>query len=231
MKKVSGFIVLLVLCTVYSSAIAAASNPDFDEKELRDYLDEFFGADDYTEYGFTTEDRNQLSFGEPVAIYNLNPSFAFGESDTLLQEDIEEWISIIYENEIPINGLKLREYPDGTLNVSGFGYPITLAADVAELNESEVLMYEFPTGYYYAFNPESNSLRLLEEEVRAAQPDDELVEGISVEEFQLILKESNGLGGSEPAQHQSQSIVLYSSVGIGVAVLFSLILWRKRSAY
>ncbi|TSB47791.1 hypothetical protein [Alkalicoccobacillus porphyridii] len=245
MKRSSILTVLLALLGIhFSIAAAAATGHEYDEKEFRAYLVDMFQADDVGEFGFTTEDIEQMTFGEPVPIYDLNPAFAFGKSDELIEEEFDEWISVVFENGKPINGLKLREYSEGKLSVSGFGYPLTLTADVTDLEEDEILFYEFPTGYYYAFNQNEDSIRLLEEEVIANQPDDERVEGSSVEEFQTILEKryedyenisgdetlSSGLGGSEPAQ--PQSILLYSSIGIGVVLLssLSLILWKRKRA-
>ncbi len=233
---------ILILVTIkIPVAVAESSGAIIDEQEFRNYLVEIFESDIYSDYGFNTDDVDQMSFGDPIAIYDLNPSFAFGEDEDMLQNRVEEWIAIVYENDKAINGLKLRENNSGELEISGFGYPLTLARAVEQLDQNELLFYEFPTGYYYAFNQQNDTVRLLEEEVISIYSDEQ-TENLSEEEFQKKLEERydnvekgdetiSGFGGTEQVQ-EKQSILLYSSLGFGVVLFSSLLffLWKRKHA-
>lgn len=240
----NGIVRLIILCSillVIKIPVSSAASTSFalDEEELKSYLAEIFEVDTYSDYGFSTDDIGQMTFGDPIAIYDLNPSFAFGESDVVYDEKNEEWISIVYEKGKPINGFKLKKGAEGHFEISGFGYPLTLARGVEQLQKDEILLHEFPTGYYYAYHTETNNVRLLEEEIISLHSD-EKIEKISKEEFQNILEERydeiekgdetiSGFGASEPTKQQP--IWLYSSLG-GVAVLSmaAFIVWRRKKA-
>ena len=216
---------LFVLLVIQAPVVSATSKSyQVGEQELQQYLEDLFQTDIFSEYGFTTDDMEQISFGKPVAINNLKPSFAFGENDVIIQDDVEEWISIVYENDRPVNGIRLNQGEGGQLEVSGFGYPLDLAAEIALLDDKELLFYEFPTGYYYALNEDEDSVRLLEVDSK------DQVQNISIEEFQTLLVEryENGYGGS--VEPQRQISWLYSTVGAGTVLIstVSLIVWRKK---
>lgn len=231
-KKMIPFVITLVtVLLITQTPEVVAESPLYDEAELRTYLSGIFEADRYSDYGFTTDDVEQMSFGAPVEIYHLNPDFAFGESDELLVAEVDEWIVVIYENDNPVNGIKLSKDEDGALETVGFGYPLELAPDVVKLDQNEILLEEFPTGYYYAFNEQNKTIQILEEELKSTQQ----LNGVSIDVFQAILEEryeESRTGGSlvcdGSEQEMSHSAWLYSSIGLGFVLGSSIFIIRRK---
>ncbi|WP_054711999.1 hypothetical protein [Bacillus sp. JCM 19041] len=240
MKRTFILFALLIMFIVKTPVVLAESpNNEINDEDMRAFLTEIFKEDDYKEYGFETESVEKFSYGEPVAIYDINPSFAFGESEEMYHDKVEEWVVVVYEDDKAVNGIKLRKSDDGQFEISGFGYPLTLAADVTELKGNEILIHEFPTGFYYALDQDSDMIRLLEEEVISTQPQDE-VKDLTEEDFQTILEDRyddvekgdetiSGFAGGQ--QEQQQSVWLLSSVGLSVIALsaFSIFVWKRKT--
>lgn len=228
---IKGSIRLIVLASILSViklpiVDTTTASHDVNEQEMRKFLTEIFEVDVYDNYGFTTDDVEQMSFGEPIAIYHIPSSFAFGESDEVIQGDAEEWMAVVFENDRPINGMKLKKNDSNELDVVGFGYPLTLAADVVQMDSQELLLYEFQTGYYYAFNQEKNTIKLLEEEVNSLDSET-LPKDLSLKEFQLLLAERYADMETNEERENNQLIWLYIAIGAGLLLLAVILSWRK----
>lgn len=211
-------IILLALttCLFGSAETSAAETQLIKEEALRIYFEDLFQADDPSEYGFTTADMDSITFADPRAIYRLNPHFAFGKSKEIFVPEADEWIALVYENKQAINGIRLKSQNDKSLTISGFGYPLELAPNLANLAKDEVLIEELAIGSYYAFHTMKQSIRELGNENQ---------DSFSVEDFQTMLLERYQ---QEPTMNH-QSVWLYSSLGLLVVIGTSFIIGRKRS--
>ncbi|GAF15546.1 hypothetical protein JCM19046_4336 [Bacillus sp. JCM 19046] len=158
---------------------------------------------------------DSITFADPKAIYRLNPQFALGKSKESFVPEPDEWIALVYENKQAINGIRLKRQDDKSLTISGFGYPLELAPNLANLAKDEVLIEELPTGSYYAFHTMKQSIRELRNEDQ---------DSFSVKDFQTMLLEHYH---QEPTMNH-QSVWLYSSLGLLVSGT-SFIIGRRRS--
>ena len=225
-KGLIHLIALSIILFVFNLPIVDATSASYEvnEQEMRQFLSEVFEVDKPENYGFTTVDVDKMSFGDPIPVYNIPASFAFGESDEIIQGKAVECMAVIYEKEQPINGMKLKINRSDQLEVVGFGYPVTLAAEVVQLDKEELLLYEFQTGYYYAFNQETNTVKLLEKKVAELEKQ---IKELSKEEFQSLLEERYDHIETTEKRTNNQPNWLYFSVS-GAALLLLVVFWKGK---
>ncbi|WP_100407704.1 hypothetical protein [Bacillus solitudinis] len=138
-----------------NSSIPAGAK-EYAENKFYEIVIDMVDDEEAEHYGFMSDSKD-IRFGELHETYTLSQEF-IAKNDKLnnLNDGViktNEWISVIYQDDQPVNVIGVYEREDGEFELSVFGYGKDLAFELDSIqNGSLKLIYEMPIDAWYWFN-------------------------------------------------------------------------------
>ncbi|MBP3953614.1 hypothetical protein [Bacillus suaedae] len=138
-----------------NSSIPAGAQ-EYADNHFYEYVIDKVDDEDAELYGFISDSKN-IRFSELHEVNILSPEFVSkNEKLKNLNNGVKkanEWISVIYQDEQPVNVIGVYEREDGEFEFSVFGYGKDLAIGLDSIDSGSLkLIYEMPADAWYIFN-------------------------------------------------------------------------------
>ncbi|MFE8697529.1 hypothetical protein ACFYKT_14395 [Cytobacillus sp. FJAT-53684] len=237
MKK---FIMIITILMILALGIPTSAESDI-PKGAQQFADNFFidiviehlTAAHAGNFNLNPNSKN-ITFGPLHHVYVLTKEFAANKNTDgsgIIGSD--EYISVVYQDGVPVNVIGTYENKAGVFELSafGFGLEFTRNLDKLKLENGEHLLFEAPFDAWYIYNGKSvkplshSAVNLMSEEK-------------NILDFQKIIYErykdaddnpEMGGGISLPENtDRNENILLYSVIGILTATLIVLFIRNRR---
>ncbi|WP_107839787.1 hypothetical protein [Metasolibacillus meyeri] len=165
MKKI---LFMIVLCLLFISSITipvhanveyadgeyrAKSAQQFAEKYIEKIILDIVNSEDAHNYNLTNS--TNITFSKLHKRYRLSNDFVTTKNELSEDEgivDSNEYIAVVYQDNIPVNVIATAENKDGdyVLSMFGYGKDLAMALDAKSISDGKIF-YEVPADAWYIF--------------------------------------------------------------------------------
>jgi hypothetical protein len=222
MKKLFILIMSLLVIGMVTPVSAEGGIP----KGAQEYADQFFLeevkkhlkpslAKDYNLIPYS----ENITFGPLHPTYTLTRNFVKGKTrgaDGIIRT--EEYISVVYQDDIPVNVIGTYEKEPGEFEFSTFGYGPDLARELDQLKAGEWVLNEAPQHTWYLYN--GKTVKPLTQQTQGLMAEEK-----SVKEYQQIVIERYKDVDTNPLLGR---IGLYMILGVLCAAVLTLFIYDRK---